>query len=52
MKRYIKPSIRYNQVRSCDLISTSDPQIIDDTNADPNIPVLAPERDKDWENWR
>ena len=51
MKRYFKPSIRFNQVRSCDLITTSDPQIIDDPGADPDTPVLAPERDKDWANW-
>ena len=51
MKIYIKPSIRFNQVRSCDLITTSDPQLIDDTGADPDSPVLAPKRDKDWENW-
>ena len=51
MKIYIKPSIRFNQVRSCDLITTSDPQVIDDTSADPESPVLAPKRDKDWENW-
>lgn len=51
MKRYFKPSIRFNQVRSYDLITTSDPQIIDDSGADPDSPVLAPKRDKDWENW-
>ena len=51
MKKYIKPCIRFNQVRSYDLITTSDPQIIDDTGADPESPVLAPERDNDWANW-
>ncbi len=51
MKRYIKPCIRFNQVRSSDLIVTSDPQIIDDIGADPETPVLAPKRGKDWENW-
>ena len=51
MKIYIKPSIRFNQVRSIELITTSDPQIIDGTGADPDSPVLAPKRDKDWENW-
>ena len=51
MKIYIKPCIRFNQVRSCDLIATSDPQIIDDPGADPESPALAPERGKDWENW-
>ncbi len=50
MKQYIKPSIRFNKVRSCDVIATSDPQLYD-SNADPNAPVLAPERDSDWDNW-
>ena len=51
MKKYIKPSIHFNQVCSYDLITTSDPQIIDGAGADPDSPVLAPERDKDWANW-
>ncbi|MBR5068073.1 MAG: hypothetical protein IKX25_01590 [Bacteroidales bacterium] len=51
MKKYIKPSIRFNQVRACDVIATSDPQIIDDPGADPESPVLSPERGKDWDNW-
>jgi len=51
MKKYIKPRIHFNQVRSIELITTSDPQIIDGTGADPDSPVLAPKRDKDWENW-
>lgn len=51
MKEYNKPSIRFNQVHSCDVISTSDPQIIDDPGADPESPVLSPERGKDWDNW-
>ena len=51
MKKYIKPCIRFNQVHSCDLITTSDPQIIDDPGADPESPVLAPNRDRDWDNW-
>jgi len=51
MKKYSKPSIRFNHVRSCDVIITSDPQIIDDGSADPDSPVLAPNRGRDWEDW-
>ncbi len=51
MKRYTKPSLRFNQVRPCNVITTSEPQVYDDPNADPNNPVLAPQRGKDWEDW-
>ena len=51
MKIYFKPYIHFNQVRSCDLITTSDPQLIEDPDADPESPTLAPKRDKDWDNW-
>lgn len=50
MKKYIKPSIRFNQVHSHDVIATSDPQLING-NADQSQPTLSPNRDSDWANW-
>lgn len=50
MKKYYKPSIRFNRVRSCNVIVTSDPLIFDDP-ANPDKPSLAPKRGKDWKDW-
>ncbi|MBO4753413.1 MAG: hypothetical protein J5543_02375 [Bacteroidales bacterium] len=51
MKIYIKPIIHFNFVRSTNVITTSDPQIYDEPDADADVPALAPQRGKDWENW-
>jgi len=50
MKKYVSPIIRFNQVsHSHEIIATS--LLIWDEEANPEDPILAPKRDKDWEDW-
>lgn len=50
MKKYASPIIRINLVSHVHEIISSSLKTWEE-DADPDIEVLAPKRDQDWENW-
>lgn len=51
MKNYKEPHIKINHINHEDVICTSEPVLFPDGDASEDYPVLAPNRDADWDNW-
>lgn len=51
MKKYIAPMVKINSVSHVHEVICSSPQVWPGSEADPDSPVLAPKRDKDWDDF-
>lgn len=50
MKQYSKPTLCVYNVQNKNIILTSTPGV-NNQDADPNQPAMAPQKGADWQNW-